>query len=215
MEKHVSQEITQPSDLFGREILSECTFESEYGKLTLGRVVVPDFSSDEKGSVRLKEEFSNLKAFIGEKDLSRKLGIAERFRENEFYASRSSRIFSKFACTLIASTRARAFEFGIDLSPDICIEFGYDQNANLSSGMLHYNDISVVQPFACAGGVYAYCLKYVLNPDIFCPQDYRDLKNEILNNGIPTHNYLSWAFSCASDNKNLISFVSVVHLCLC
>ena len=49
MEKHFPQEITQPSDLFGQEILPKCTFESEYGKLVLGRVVLHDFSSDEKG----------------------------------------------------------------------------------------------------------------------------------------------------------------------
>ena len=108
----------------------------------------------------------------------------------------------------------RAFELGIDLSPDIYIEFGYDENAKLSSGNLHYNDIPVIKPFACAGGVYAYCLQYVLNPDIFCPQDYQDLKNEVLADGVPVHNYLSWAFSCASINKELILFVSDVHLCL-
>ena len=161
-----------------------------------------------------------------EKELSKKLGIAERIHENEFsavnpfgypiisnYASMSSRLFSKFACTLISSTRARAFELGIYSSVDICDEFGYDKMASISSWIILYNDIPVVQPFACAGGLYAYCLKYVLNPDIFCPQDYCDLKNEILTDGIPTHNYLSWVFSCASVNKNLISFVSDIHLC--
>ena len=34
MEKHVPQEIIQPSDLF----VPDCIFESEYGKLTLDRV---------------------------------------------------------------------------------------------------------------------------------------------------------------------------------
>ena len=38
--------ISQPSDLFGREILPECIFESEYGKLKFNAVVVPDFSKD-------------------------------------------------------------------------------------------------------------------------------------------------------------------------
>ena len=203
------------------------SFESEYSKLTLGDAVVPDFSFDEKGSVRLKEEFDNLKSFIEEKELPKKLGIAKLIHENEFsgvdssgciilsnYASRSSQSFSEFIDFLRANMLARAFELGIDLSPDICIEFGYDQNAKLSSGNLHYNDIPVIQPFACAGGVYAYCLQYVLNPDIFCPQDYQDLKNEVLADGVPVHNYLSWAFSCASINKELILFVSDVHLCL-
>ena len=72
-EKKILPEITQPSDLFGLEILSECTFESEYGKLTLEHVIVPDFSTDEKGGVRLKEEFDNLKSFIIETKLQGKL----------------------------------------------------------------------------------------------------------------------------------------------
>ena len=224
---HVPKEIAQPSDLFGQEILPECTFESEYGKLTLGSVIVPDFSADEKGAVRLKEIFDNLKSFIEEKDLSRKFGIAMKIHKNEFsgvdssgclilsnYASRSSSIFSEFIDVLLANIRARAFELGIDSSSDICSEFGYDQGAKLSSGMLHYNNIPVIQPLSCAGGVYAYCLKYILNPDIYCPPDYQNLKNEILTEGIPSHNYLSWAFSSAYINKELISFVSDVHLCL-
>ena len=219
MEKHVSQEITQPSDLFGREILSECTFESEYGKLTLGRVVVPDFSSDEKGLVRLKEEFDNLKSFIEEKEFSRKLGIAERIHGNEFsavdpfgypiisnYASRSSRIFSKFACTLMASTRARAFELGIYSSVDICDEFGYDKMASLSSGIILYNDTPVVQPLSCGVGVYIYGLRCILNPRNFCV--YQDVLDRILTNGLPSHNYLSWACSRASADKEVVRFVS-------
>lgn len=227
MEKHFPHEITQPSDLFGREILSECTFESEYGKLTLGNQIVPDFSEDEKGGVRLKEEFDNLKSFIEEKDLSRKLDIAKLIHANEFscvdssgnliisnYASRSSSIFSEFIGVLLANIRARAFELGIDSSYHICREFGYGQDAKLSSGMVHFNNIPIIQPLSCAGGVYAYCLHYVLNDDIYCPPDYQNLKNEILIDGIPSHNYLSWAFSSAYNDKEIISFVSDVHLCL-
>ena len=221
MEKHVPQEITQPSDLFGREILPECTFESEYGKLALGRVVVPDFSTDEKGSVRLKEEFNNLKSFTEEKELSRKLGIADQIYKNELqlvfsdFDTRNSEAFSEFSDLLKASVRARLFEVGENLDNCLCKEFGYCGDACLSSGIVCYNEHPVIQPLSCAGGVYAYCLKYVLNPEIFCPPDYRDLKNEVLTDGIPTHNYLSWAFSCASVNEPLLSLVSDVHFWLC
>ena len=109
---------------------------------------------------------------------------------------------------------ARLFETGIYLASDLCKEFGYDINACLSSGMVCYNDIPVIQPFSCAGGIYAYCLKYVLNPDGFCPQDYIDLRDEIITEGIPTHNYLSWAFSQASVNKGIILFASEFHIFL-
>lgn len=78
MKKHAPHEITQPSDLFGREILPELMFESEYGKLTLGRVVFPDFSFDKKGSVRLNEEFDNFKSFVEEKEVLRKGDIADK-----------------------------------------------------------------------------------------------------------------------------------------
>ena len=45
MEKYIQKEIKQSSDLYGREILPECTFESEYGKLTLSIAIIPNFSS--------------------------------------------------------------------------------------------------------------------------------------------------------------------------
>ena len=206
----------QPSDFFGQEILPECTFESEYGKLTLGKVIVPDFSSDENGAVHLKEEFNNLKSFIEEKDLSKKGDIADQVYKNELsrtdFCSQSSEAPSQFFHLLKASMRARLFETGCSLDPWLCSEFGYNYNSCLASGIVSYNDNPVIQPFSCAGGVYAYCLKYVLNPDIFCPPDYYDLRDEILTDGAPIHNYLSWAFACASVNKELISFVSDVHI---
>ena len=196
--------------------------------MTLGHVVVPDFSTDEKGSVRLKEEFNNLKSLIEEKELSRKLGIAEQICKNEFqcmypteqlevsdFDTRHSEAFSEFSHLLNASVRARLFEVGENLDNCLCKEFGYCDDAYLSSGIVCYNEHLVIQPLSCAGGVYAYCLKYALNPEIFCPPDYRDLKNEVLTEGIPTHNYLSWAFSCACDNEPLLSLVSYVHFWLC
>ena len=223
-EKHISPEITQPSDLFGLEILSECTFESEYGKLTLSPVVVPDFSSDEKGAIRLKEEFENLMLFIAEKEFSRKGDMANLIYKNEFscvdqdgqpkdsnYFSRSSEAFSEFILLLKASIGARLFEIGHSINQDLCREFGYMNQALLSSGRVIYNDVPVIQPLSCAGGVYAFCLHYALNPDIFCPQDYVDLKDDILNEGIPTRNYLSWAFSRASNDEWMITFVSYMH----
>ena len=209
----------QSSDLFGQEILPESTFESEYGKLTLKGVVVPDFSSDEIGAACLKKEFDNLKSFLEENDLSKKRIIASKIFENEFSwedtYSEKSETFSEFIRILKASILARLFETGYSLNNQLCREFGYEQYACLSSGMVCYNDSPVIQPFSCAGGIYAYCLKYVLNQDIFCPPDYIDLRDEIINEGIPTHNYLSWAFSQASNNIWIILFASENHIWLC
>ena len=209
----------QSSDLFGQEILPESTFESEYGKLTLKGVVVPDFSSDEIGAACLKKEFDNLKSFLEENDLSKKRIIASKIFENEFSwedtYSEKSETFSEFVRILKASILARLFETGYSLNNQLCREFGYEQYACLSSGMVCYNDSPVIQPFSCAGGIYAYCLKYVLNQDIFCPPDYIDLRDEIINEGIPNHNYLSWAFSQASNNIWIILFASENHIWLC
>ena len=216
----------QPSDLYGREILPECTFESEYGKLTVSHVIVPDFSNDEKGSIRFKEEFDNIKSFIEEKDFSKKLKIAELIHENEWCAVdpsghpiisnrayRSSQIFSDFVCFLRANVRARMFEMGLYSNVDLCDEFGYDKLSSLSFGAILYNDIPVVQPLSCAGGVYIYCLRCIYNKNLFCL--YKDLCNKILKDGMPLHNYLSWAFSRAIDDEEVISFVFNRHPNLC
>ena len=226
MEKHVPQEITQPSDLFGREILPKCIFECEYGKLTLGCVVVPDFSSDEKGAVRLKEEFDNLKSLIAEKELPRKLVIAERIYENEFVKAvpgsrsgapnrvlRSSKIFSEFIDSLSAIIYAQLFEIGLYSHVKICSNFGYVMRDSLSSGIVFYNDFPLTQPLSCAVGLYIYCLRCALKPKNFCV--YQDVLDRILTNGLPTHNYLSWACSHASADKEVMQFASKAHPCLC
>ena len=145
--------------------------------------------------------------------------IASKIFENEFSwedtYSEKSETFSEFIRILKASILARLFETGYSLNNQLCREFGYEQYACLSSGMVCYNDSPVIQPFSCAGGIYAYCLKYVLNQDIFCPPDYIDLRDEIINEGIPNHNYLSWAFSQASNNIWIILFASENHIWLC
>ena len=53
--------ISQPS---GRELLSECTFESEYGKLKFNAIIVPDFSKDEIELKMLTENLDKIKAFL-------------------------------------------------------------------------------------------------------------------------------------------------------
>ena len=224
--KQIIPQIISPSDLFGLEIFPENKFESEYGILTLSPVIIPDFSNDEKGFIRLKEEFDYFKSFLSETDLMKKLEIAKQINNNEFsvvgpdgfvkisnYASRSSNAFSHFVELLEASTKARIFESksGHSTLFDICYEFGYGMSACLSSGNVKYNGIPIVQPLACAGGMYLYCLGCGLK-DKYCI--YQNFLDKILKNGFPTHNYLSWAFSQASKDEEIISFVSEVHILL-
>ena len=224
MEKDSIEEIKQPSDLFGYEIIKGCTFESEYGKLTLSPLFIPDFSSDEKGSIRMKEEFDFFKSFIVEKDLLKKLEIAEQIIKNEFsntildgqlklsnFVLRSSATFSDFIIDLKENMQARLFEMGLSINFDLCSSFAYE--GRLSKGMIFYNDIRVVQPFSCAGGLFLFCLKYALNPGIFCPRHYQDIKEQILEYGLPNHHYLSWAFYNASFDEDMLSFLVYVKRC--
>ena len=226
-EEKSSKEITNPSNLFGYELLPECTFESEYGKLIVTQVIVPDFSSDEKNYILLKEEFDNLKSFITEKDLSKKLSIVEKIYDNIFLPltpegkfkfsfsdmnSRKNSLFAKFIDFFRANMRARLFEMGVYSNVALCVDFGYEERASLP-GKIFYNDSPIFQPLSCAGGLYLYCLRCALNNKNFCV--YMDLLEEILKQGLPNHNYLSWAFFRASNDLDVISFTSRVHLSLC
>jgi len=209
-----SEEINQPSDLFGYVILPEITFDSIYGKLTIGQVLVPDFSSDEKGFTRLKEEFDIFKEFIKEKDILKKGDIAEQLFKNELswensnFAIRSSETFSRFVLFLNSKMQAILFETGLSLNFCVCRYFAHENQ--LSYGAILYNDIPIVQPLSWVGGFYLYCLQYLWNLEEFCPAHHQDLKEKLLDSKLPTHNYLSWAFSLASIDNEYLEFTSEV-----
>ena len=82
MDKIDVSSISQPSDLFGKEILTECTFESEYGKLKFNAVVVPDFSKNKMELELLTKQFDDIKALMKEDDLLKKSEIATQISEN-------------------------------------------------------------------------------------------------------------------------------------
>lgn len=71
--------LSQPSDLFGKEILPECSFESEYGILKFNVIVVPDFSNDKVELESLTNHFDKIKAFIKEEDLLKKVRLSILF----------------------------------------------------------------------------------------------------------------------------------------
>ena len=108
--------------------------------------------------------------------------------------------------------KARLFEIGIFEDFNICSDFAYGGAAKLSSGIIHYNDIPVVQPLSCTGGFYAHCLKYAFDLKAFCPLQDRDYVDFIIASGLPTHNHLSWAFCLASTDEYLLSFFDYLHI---
>ena len=102
--------------------MSEHTYESQYCKLTFNSILVPDFSKDEIGLNRLKEEFENIKALIAENDLKIKLEIAKKIYYNEinidvFWGKlkEETKSFSNFSGLLFSIIKARLFEEGISL----------------------------------------------------------------------------------------------------
>ena len=164
MDKIDVSSILQPSDLFGKEILPECTFESEYGKLKFKAVVIPDFSNDKIELELLTRQFDDIKAFIKEEDFLKKSAIAKQISEKVL--SHVSELINKsvteywcyekcdFRNILLANVSFRLFEEGKCLDYSICEEFRYSSPDEFNSGILSYNARPVKHPLMYGAGVY-------------------------------------------------------------
>ena len=217
MDKIDVSSILQPSDLFGKEILPECTFESEYGKLKFNAVFVPDFSNDKIELELLTRQFDDIKAFIKEEDLLKKSAIAKKISEKVY--SHVSELINKgviqywcnekcgFRNILHTNVSFRLFEEGKCLDYAICQEFRYSSPDEFNSGILSYNSRPVKHPLMYGAGVYIIAMKKALKPSNQCSKWIRKISEKILFAGLPKHNYLSWAFCNASFNNELLSFI--------
>ena len=209
--------ISKPSDLFGKEILPECTFESEYGKLKFNAVVIPDFSKDKVEIELLAKQFDDIKAFMKEEDLLKKSAIATQISENVCsYASELvNRGITQYWCyektdfrnILRTNLSFRLFEEGICLKYSICNEFRYSSPDELNMRILSYNASPVKHPLMYGAGVYIVAMKKALNPSFRCAKEINKISKKILIAGLPKHNYLSWAFCNASFDNELLSFI--------
>ena len=165
MDKTDVSSILQVSDLFGKEILPECMFQSEYGKLKFNAVVVPDFSKDKV------EHFEDIKSLMKEDNLLKKseiidsiFGIVPHVTFGKVTYGLDLTKSSLFINILRASIRFRLFENGEKLQCDICSYFGYEMSPKFHS-LMSWNGTPVVQPLACATGIYIQSLgKAFLNP---------------------------------------------------
>ena len=207
-------DVLQPSDLFGKEILPECTFESEYGILKFHSVVVPDFSDNEECFKDFAKCFGSIKNFMKENDLSKKHEISSYIPfcitplasipykyANEAY-NFAKRITANFAC--------RFFENGVSLSWDIYSVFcpSVINFIELNHDILLYNNSPISE--ALSYGTSQYILAIV---QIKASSDERSnmpfiKASKIINEvsaSCPTHNYLSWALYRASSNKSLLN----------
>ena len=131
MDKIDVSSILQVSDLFGKEILPECMFESEYGKLKFNAVVVPDFSKDKVELKFLTEHFEDIKSLMKEDNLLKKSEIIDSIFGIVPHVTFGKVTFglvltksSLFINILRASIRFRLFENGEQLQCDICSYFG-------------------------------------------------------------------------------------------
>ena len=183
--------ISKPSDLFGKEILPECTFESEYGKLKLSAVVVPDLSENKVQLELLAKQFDDIKALMEEDDILKKSKIA-------------SRLFLE-ARRFIPS--ADGYEYGNTKDYFTTVqERQMDFRNLLRLGILLR--LFEIQPLACATGIYILCLGKYLNPQNVCDLDFPDTLARIKEIGIPRNNILSWALFNASSDSALLYNVS-------
>ena len=217
MDKIDVSSISQPSDLFGKEILPECTFESEYGKLKFNAVVVPDFSKNKMELELLTKQFDDIKALMKEDDLLKKSEIATQISEN--VPSCASELVAKgiteywcyekcdFRNILRANISFRLFEEGTCLNYAICDEFRYSSPDEFNSGILSYNASPVKHPLMYGAGVYIGAMKKVLKPSMRCANKLKEISDKISIAGLPKHNYLSWAFYNASRDDKLLSFI--------
>lgn len=148
--------ISQPSDLFGKEILPECIFESEYGKLKFNAIIVPDFSKDKIELEILTKHLDDIKTFIKEEDLLKKVTIINSIlKPAPINFGRMIVVFdlkksSLFLNILRASIEFRLFENGKRLSCNICSDFGCEMHPKFHSIIMSWNGFPVVQPLACA-----------------------------------------------------------------
>ena len=214
MESNDISPISQPSDLFGKEILPECTFESEYGKLKFNPVIVPDFSKDKIELELLTKHFDDIKAFMKEDDLLKKSEIIDSIFDfvphvnfGRITVGLDLTKSSLFINILRASIQFRLFENGGQLQCGICSYFGYEMSSKFHS-LMSWNGAPVVQPLACSTGIYIQSLGKCLNPSARGVFRYPELTSDLLENKkIPSHNYLSWALHGALSDKSLLTFV--------
>ena len=214
MESNDISPISQPSNLFGKEILPECTFESEYGKLKFNPVIVPDFSKDKIELELLTKHFDDIKAFMKEDDLLKKSEIIDSIFDfvphvnfGRITVGLDLTKSSLFINILRASIQFRLFENGGQLQCGICSYFGYEMSSKFHS-LMSWNGAPVVQPLACSTGIYIQSLGKCLNPSARGVFRYPELTSDLLENKkIPSHNYLSWALHGALSDKSLLTFV--------
>ena len=153
--------LSQLSDLFGKELLPECSFESEYGKLKFNAIIVPDFSNDEIEVKTLTKHFDKIKAFIKEEDLLKKsviidsiFGIVPHATFGKITAGLDLTKSFLFINILRASVKFRLFENGKQLSCDICSYFGHNMQSKFHSTIMSWNGNPIEQPLLCATGIY-------------------------------------------------------------
>jgi len=221
--------ISQPSDLFGKEILPQCTFESKYGKLKFNKIDVPDFSESKVQLELLTNQFDDIKAFMKEDDLLKKSKIASRLfmearrftpnsygyefdNKNAFITSAQERQMD-FRNLLRMGILFRLFETGVSMRYSICLEFGFDSfNSTMEEDFLNslisYNGKAVIQPLEYATVIYILCLGKYLIPETVCNHDFPDTLAKIKELEIPRNNFLSWALFNASSDNALLNFVS-------
>ena len=115
--------------------------------------------------------------------------------------------FSQFINILRINVQSRLFEDGRLLRFSICSDFDSVFPSSFHSNIMQWNDHPVIQPLACATGIYIQSLGRFLNPNDVGQIIHPVLVDELKNSSLPSSNYLSWVLFGASNDTLLISFV--------
>ena len=207
----IIDKISSPSDLFGKEILPGYTVESDYGTLKFKPIIVPDFSNNHEEFESFKLCFNDIKKFLIEKDLLEKSDCAFFMKKTISFLPLDygeSKIYD-FVRALDTSFCCRLFETGVSLSSITCTLFApcdYPGWRYIQDTLL-YNDMIVTQNLSFGTGIYlqsfGVCKGKISDSRAHTPEIVYEVFRHI-----PTRNYLSWAFYCASTNNSLMNSCS-------
>ena len=181
-------------------------------------IIVPDFSNDEKGLNRLKEEFNNIKSFITETNLGKKGEIACLLYDNEFSTAdgitlpkciNGSQIFSSFIGQLWIRGVAELLENGKKVSntvlSTVCFNFSDSYSRFWISSMEYMGNAISTKLLRCAG-VYLYCLGCYLSHRQHSTITYRfyEVYKTIPISEFPIRNRISWSIFIGRTNAELL-----------
>lgn len=207
MESGDVESIRKPSDLFGREILTEYTSTSEYGVLKFNAVVIPDLSKDKESTDFFAKHLYMVRDFIRTDNLVSRYAIAKTLRNAADTPQNRS-----WTELLSLSSLCRLAEDDSFFGKEYKEEFFGAQTDDVLAQVASYNGNPLTKTLACSASMYMISLFKCLNSNLgIYARNFSysiDKSSRIMTNGHPRKHFLSWAFMSASNDATLLGLVS-------